>query len=153
MKKSVALFFLIVFSISLPGYSVEVHFCEGKITDVALFGNASCVCENKKAPVAVEEEHHHAGCKKHCQPEKAEANKEVTKFHKECCKTEKLTLTSSKLKAHSSHKITQVVLMAAAILNPYIITDLIREREAESTPYLPPLIQRDLQILNSVFII
>jgi hypothetical protein len=82
-----------------------------------------------------------------------QAEKTADLLQKNCCKTEKLTLTSSKLKALSSLKTSQVVLFAVAILNPYAISDRFEEAEQEFIPYIPPLIARDLTILHRVFVI
>jgi hypothetical protein len=153
VRKSIALFFLLVFSISQPGFSVELHFCEGKITDVAVFGHAACRCENPQEPVVMNPDHQDS-CEKHCHKTELEQTKKSTgHYQKACCKTEKLTLTSAKLKALSSLKTSQVVMLAAAILNPYAITAQFAQTEKQFAPYIPPLIERDLTILHRVFII
>jgi hypothetical protein len=152
VKKSIAIFFLFVFCVSLPGFSVELHYCKGEITDISFFGEANCVCKDSK------EDHNVASvetisCKKHCHAEAAVDNsKENLKNEKKCCKTEKLTFTSSKLKAISSSKFHQIVAVLA-IVNPYLIAEISQKAETDFLLYEPPLRKHDLLVLNSVFII
>lgn len=153
MKRSIAVFLLFVFCISLPGYSIEVHFCKGKITDIAFFGDAACHCETPQTPATVSTENT-MKCHKHChEKQTSNAKKSVQVAQKKCCKTQHLTLTSSKLKAFSSVKTNQVVWMALAILNPYAVTERLALSKQNYRPYQPPYIDKDLTILNRVFII
>jgi hypothetical protein len=46
-----------------------------------------------------------------------------------------------------------VVLIAAAILNPYAVAAQFTGVEQQLVPYIPPLIERDLTVLHRVFII
>lgn len=131
---------------------MELHYCKGEITDISIFGEANCVCKDSKeeqtvAPVET------VSCKKHCHKEAAVDESKVNlKKEKKCCKTEKLTFTSSKLKAISSSKINQIIAVLA-IVNPYLIAEILQKAETDFLLYEPPLKDRDLLVLNSVFII
>lgn len=152
VKKSIAIFFLFVFCISLPGFSVELHYCKGKITDISFFGEANCVCKDSHQESENEFSETNS-CEKHCHDglEKSEAPVQVKK-DKKCCKTEKVTFTSSKLKAISSSKINQI-LAVLAIVNPFLIADLFERKGSFLLLYEPPLLKQDILVLNSVFII
>jgi hypothetical protein len=163
VKKSIAFFFLLVFSISLPGFSIELHFCQGKVTDVAIFGDAVCTCD-KHAANHVEEvvsEDHDSTNKSCCEKEKVTENcdlhvgcadqHEADSFTKKCCKTEKLTITSAKLKALSALKNTKAVLLAVAVLNPYSITEGFSQPSKDSYSYEAPPLKRNLVVLHRVF--
>lgn len=147
-----AIFFLFVFCISLPGFSVELHYCKGEITDISFFGEANCVCKDshKESELKFSETN---SCEKHCHDdlEKSEAPVQLKK-DKKCCKTEKLTFTSAKLKAISSSKFNQI-LAVLAIVNPFLITEFFEKEERFLLLYEPPLLKQDILVLNSVFII
>jgi len=161
VKKSLAFFFLLVFSVSLPGFSVELHFCKGKITDIAFFGNTACSCDKHQArnadqPLKANEVAGKSCCEKHkavaeSDFESGSADKKVDSFAKKCCKTEKVTLTSAKLKALSSLKTAKTTLTALAVLNPYLLTQGFTQRSSHAYAYFEPLLDRDLLILHSVF--
>lgn len=152
MKKSIAIFLLLVFCISLPGFSVELHYCKGEITDISFFGEANCVCKDSKEEKTVTSVET-VSCKKHCHKETTVDDvKDNLKSEKKCCKTEKLTFTSSKLKAISSSKINQIIAVLA-ILNPYLIAEILQKADTDFLLYEPPLKDQDLLVLNSVFII
>ena len=57
MLRFKALVLLALFSFSAFGNTFEIHYCEGQITDISLFGSANCVCENE---VIVESDDCHA---------------------------------------------------------------------------------------------
>lgn len=88
--KLISAILLFVFSISLTGFSVDIHFCEGKLTDVAFFSEASCICDN-----------HEFEEKSCCQHQKENAkdchtsNAALTK-NKPCCSNEELVVQALK---------------------------------------------------------
>lgn len=149
VKKSISIFFLFTFCFSLSGFSVELHYCKGEVTDISFFGEASCVCNESQAP-CVETEL--TSCKKHCHKEVSSSDSKKTAVKNSCCKTEKLTYTPSKLKAISVTKISEIIAVLA-LYNPYLILELFPETDQVSANYSPPLLQRDISVLNSVFII
>ncbi len=101
MSRLYAYILLVIFTVTLPSYSVELHYCQGAITDVALLGSASCVCQDKEQ----EEKTEVTKCEFHCHSKSLQAQNTDELAHKPCCKTEKLTLSSAKLKASPSSKI------------------------------------------------
>lgn len=148
MKKSIAFFFLFVFCISLPGFSVELHYCKGEVTDISFFGEASCVC---KTEVQLTKEKQESTCEKHCH-KSVKSEKKSEKIHKKnsCCKTEKLTFSSAPLKAHSNSKVAEVFSLIA-VLNPYFLSQLDQQTVAFSDFYSSPRYVRDLTILHAVY--
>lgn len=152
VKKSIAVFFLLIFCVSLPGFSVELHYCKGEVTDISFFGEAGCACKDSHKTM-VEEPTGLTTCEKHCHKSDVRNQTEnQVKKNKSCCKTEKLTFTSSKLKANSSTKVN-TILAVLAVINPYAITHFFADNNPAYVVYLPPHITEDLLILNSVLII
>ncbi len=92
-------------------------------------------------------------CEKHCHDELDKSKSQAQLNNdKKCCKTEKLTFTSSKLKAISSSKFNQLVAVLA-IVNPFLIAEFFEKEERFLLLYDPPLLKQDILVLNSVFII
>jgi hypothetical protein len=152
VKKSIAIFFLFVFCFSLPGFSVELHYCKGKVTDISFFGEANCVCKDSHVEQS-DKSTETVSCKKHCHKEAvSDESRQKLKKDKNCCKTEKLTFTSSKLKAISSSKLSQLVAVLA-VVNPFLLSELSENAGTDFLLYEPPLLDQDLLVLNSVFII
>lgn len=146
MPRFSAIFFLTIFVMSLRGYSFEVHYCHGEITDLALFGHADCVCETATDIVDKKEE-------MPCHKKKTTPAKESVSGKKECCKTEYLTYTTVKLKAAASFKID--LIKKIAILNPQFLLELIGIYPPVEgiREYIPPLPKRDLPVLFRTLLI
>lgn len=151
VKKSISIFFLFTFCFSLSGFSVELHYCKGEVTDISFFGEASCVC-NEAQSACLETESKSSSCKKHCHMEIPSCDSKNLAVKNSCCKTEKLTYTPSKLKAISVTKTSEIIAVLA-IYNPYLILELFPETNQVSANYAPPILQRDISVLYSVFII
>lgn len=146
MKRSIALFFLFLFSFSLTGYSIELHYCKGSITDVSFFGDANCSCESMKMQPEEKDT-----CKKSCHKHQISQNVELNAGkHKKCCKTEKLTLTSSKLKAFSSTEI-KLFSVWVSFIDPFSFVELTDENDIICFCAPDPHLTADITILNSVF--
>lgn len=152
MKRAVALFFLVVFSFSLPGYSIEVHFCKGKLTDISFFGDTSCKCEVplESNVISTSED----SCHRNCHALKKQVPDSATKIQqKKCCSTEKLTLTSSKLKAFSPVPSSSAVVLAVAVLNPFILQTISGVSKPSLEFYTPPAFERDLVLIHRTLLI
>lgn len=152
VKKSIAIFFLFVFCFSLPGFSVELHYCKGEVTDISFFGEANCICKDAHTETVLESSKANS-CEKHCHNELEKSKSQIQlKNNKNCCKTEKLTFASSKLKAISSSKFNQFVAILA-VVNPFLISEFFERQDRFVFLYEPPLFKHDILVLNSVFII
>ncbi|MBK7128660.1 MAG: hypothetical protein IPM74_01590 [Crocinitomicaceae bacterium] len=114
-----AIFFLVIFLFSLPGFTIELHYCKGKITDISFFGNAHCSCDSIESNK--EEVQNEKSCKKHCHKSSSTKKSSLELKQKKCCKTEKYTISSLKLKANSS---TRLALDLTAKLVPASFNDL-----------------------------
>lgn len=86
MRKWISIFFLFIFGITNTGFSIDIHFCDNQITDIALFDEAVCICDEAeeittKHCCAVEEQINHKQC-----------NSTHHKFseHKNCCENQKV---------------------------------------------------------------
>jgi hypothetical protein len=146
MNRSISFFFLFLFSFSLTGYSIELHYCKGSITDVSFFGDADCTCESSKMVLSEKET-----CKKSCHAPEILSNDSVkSDDSKKCCKTEKLTLTSSKLKAFSSTEIKLFSVWVSCI-DPIIFLEPADENDLVQTHFPDPLLTNDFTLLNKVF--
>jgi hypothetical protein len=141
-----------VFCISLPGFSVELHYCKGEITDISFFGEANCVCKDSHQESEIEFSKTNS-CEKHCHNELETSKAQLElKNDRKCCKTEKLTFTSSKLKAISSSKFSQFITVLA-VVNPFLVAEFVEKKERFLLLYEPPLLKQDILVLNSVFLI
>ncbi|MBK9191144.1 MAG: hypothetical protein IPM77_06290 [Crocinitomicaceae bacterium] len=146
MKRSISFFFLVLFSFSLTSYSIELHYCKGSITDVSFFGDANCTCENSKTPVEDE-----VTCKKSCHSHELSENDLLkTEKNNKCCKTEKLTLTSSKLKAFSSTEI-KLFSVWVSFIDPISFVGHSDENDLVSFSCHAPLLTADISLLYNVF--
>jgi len=133
------------------GYSLELHYCQGKITDVSFIGHAECVCA-----VSSHESHEtksEVQCQHHCQKENIEHGKTDLQLEKEdCCKTEKFTFFSPTVKAHSTTEVP-VWIVFNAILNPSFFLTSVNKNNVSQDNYSPPLFKRDISILTRTFLI
>mgnify|MGYP000005842448 CR=1 FL=1 len=113
MLRIKAILLLVLFSFSAFGNTFEVHYCEGQITDIALFGSANCVCENEEV---VEVEHCHAqedACCKSQEPVEHENHVEK----KTCCQTE-FTQVINTAELQNSANTIQLIAVANVVFNP-----------------------------------
>ena len=115
-----AIFFLFIFLFSLPGFTIELHYCKGKITDISFFGDANCSCESPE--YNKEEIQPEKSYKKHCHKSSNSKKNSVELKQKKCCKTEKYTISSLKLKANSS---TRIALDLSTKLLPVSFTEVV----------------------------
>ncbi|MFT5821035.1 MAG: hypothetical protein ACI8ZM_002284 [Crocinitomix sp.] len=84
MLRFKAIVLLVLFSFSAFGNTFEIHYCEGEITDIALFGSANCVCENE---VLIETETCHSEKESCCQSEEPSEHQDNVE-DKTCCESQ-----------------------------------------------------------------
>lgn len=121
-----------------------MHFCKGKIADVSVFGKAkSCKMLVKKVDA------NSILCK-------ADLNQHKDDFKKaKCCYnetiavdvTDELTSADNTTLNHS-----QLTFITAYFISSYHLF-VSEEKETEHFDYSPPLISKDIQVLDQVFII
>jgi hypothetical protein len=118
MLRFKAILLLALFSFSAFGNTFEVHYCEGEITDIALFGTANCVCENE---VIVETEACHMEHSSCCAPEEP-VDQENNIEDKSCCESEFAQVISTTEFQKTTNTI-QLTWIANVVFNPtYFIT-------------------------------
>lgn len=149
MLRFKAIVLLLLFSLSSLGKSVEIHYCEGTITDLALFGGAQCIC--------VEDE---VDCKTECHDKVSESSKchdEKSDNHSDlsnestCCETIALPILEN-VKYENVDRVEFPILLALIHLNPYYF--LSETQPVKVTDfYLTPQLSQEFQVLFQSFLI
>jgi hypothetical protein len=147
VKRFKAYFFLLTFCFSTLGYSLELHYCKGQVTDVSFIGSAECVCPGGHD----HEDKAERTCTKTCHPEKPVQKNGIDYQGKGCCKTEQLSFYSSSLKALSSHHIPAFELVLAHVFNPFVSYGFYAPLAKTVVEYNDPLTDRDITILTRTF--
>ncbi len=124
---------LLVF-ISTLSFTIESHYCGDVLVDTSMFGSVeSCGMEVQKKSTS------------------SECN--ITK--KDCCSDEQLVLDGQDNLKTSFHKLDkEQQLLVATFIYSYI--NLFTEQQTENTSfvdYSPPLLVRDVQVLDQTFLI
>lgn len=148
MLRIKAILLLVLFSFSALGNTFEIHYCEGEVTDIALFGSADCVCENEAAFV-VEETCH--GAHTACCGSKLKTEQERSLEKKSCCESEFATVIKTSEFQHMP-KSTQQVWGILLILNPSVFLEQTVEFNTEFT-YIAPESWVDIPIKLQRFLI
>lgn len=151
MKRFKSILLLLIFLASIKGYSFEMHYCQGKITDISFIGHTECLCQHDdlKEEASTHENH----CKKNCHSSKLkESFRNDLIKDSGCCKTEQVTLMSTSIKALSSNELP-VIMAIVATLNPFFFNV-----ETEFNPnifkyYSPPILVEDITVLVRTFLI
>ncbi len=92
---------LFTFSLTLVGYNMEVHYCDGEITGVSNIGKSQCICDSK-----VESK-----CEMECGSHDEEPEEE-----EDCCETQKIKVASSdKIISSSKLGFEQVILLSTVL--------------------------------------
>lgn len=145
VKKVIALFLLFTFSLSQLGLAVELHYCKGDVTDVSLFGQASCVCK-VEANHENEDQTCHTPCHEEVQDRHCDDDDRAEKS--DCCKTKTVFLTSAKLKAHSVAGAVKINLVAISENTFYKLQECCETSSALQKKY-PPLRLAENRLLKT----
>ncbi len=149
MLRFKAIVLLVLFSLSSLGKSVEIHYCEGTITDLALFGGAQCIC--------VEDEidskthcHDNLSETSNCHDVKTENHSDLSN-ESTCCETIALPILED-VKFENVDQVESPILLALIFLNPYYFFS---ETELALTEdfYLAPQRSQEFQVLFQTFLI
>lgn len=151
MKKLKAIFLLVIFLSSIVGYSFEMHYCKGQITDVSFIGHAECVCVDGNT--THETESQSKTCKKSCHDEELKVNLNKDNFKDTgCCKTKQVTYMSSTVKALSSSELPLIIAIVATI-NPLYFIGSPNLKAKSFNHYSSPVLIKDITILVRTFLI
>jgi len=133
------------------GHTLELHYCQGRVTDFSLIGHAECVCESShKINETVTTD---SDCQNHCHTEPSQDEKSYSDLsEKGCCKTEKLTLLSPSIKAHSNTEIS-IQAVIVDVFNPTFFVHPIAESNENCFGYITPIFSRDITLLTHSYLI
>lgn len=147
MRRITAILFLILFGFSNVGFNMEVHFCDGNLTDFSFLGNTECICET---------DHHEDHCNENSchevKPCHEEKNDHLVEVHVDCCSTQEIIVENTEsFKTHSVEFVLAIILAS-----DYSIFQL-AESEYEMISPVPSVepvfLDRDIPILVQSFLI
>jgi len=135
------------------GFSMDIHFCKGKIEKVQLFGSAECDMDMKMEPIVEITENE---C---CHKPKVEITKschnEENAEKSKCCYNETIVIDVtndvSEMEA-SDVSFEHFSFFTYFILSSYVLF-FPEETNENFKEYSPPLISKDISVLHQVFII
>lgn len=146
MLRFKAIVLLLLFSLSSLGKSVEIHYCEGRITDLAFFGGAQCICVEDEVDC-----HDNLTEKSTCHEDESEDNHSDLSKESSCCETIALPILEN-VKYESVDRVEFPILLALIHLNPYYFlseTQLVKVADN----YLEPQRSQEFQVLFQTFLI
>jgi len=126
---------------------MELHYCKGKVTDIAFFGGTNCICLDTDEPAP--KMHCHDQKENKCQHHSKKHEKSIEK--KTCCDTENVDVLEDVDFNGVDFQITTPVVLAL-YFNPF----LFEEAEVETLSdefYQPPAFWVDIPILHQSFLI
>ena len=150
MLRIKAIFFLLLFSVSLVGNALELHYCKGELTDIALIGSADCVCPGEKPEQVIDSCSMDKGCGHH-KPSKKQKPSKSNVGEKDCCQTEIVQLLDSS-NMLSTPKTTMKVAVAVVLYNPQLFIKPVRKKY-QAFHYNEPDFWADIPILIQSFLI
>lgn len=132
---------LLLFTASTLSSYAAVHFCEGELTDIDIFGQAVC---DKSHQEKHQNEHKHACCKND-QTEEQESNND-------CCETDELNDQHVDISVSEKDPV-KIKLIQQAILTVYLYPWLsVNDGDVQDFSfYQPPKLYRDICIDVSCF--
>ncbi|MBL1279334.1 MAG: hypothetical protein COA33_003640 [Fluviicola sp.] len=144
---TLSLAFIMLFTTT--GFSMDIHFCEGKIAQVSFFSKADA-CEMEKK-VTVE----HECCANNAKQISKSNNGQESIDNERCCFNETVVLSSTNDFSEAdetslSH--SQLTFITAFVLSSYNLF-FAEEKVPNFSHYSPPLINEDISVLHQVFII
>jgi len=131
------------------GFTMDMHYCGGTLKSVSFFGKAK-TCHDKvsESRSAMENCPHH---------KKMMAEKEDCSEDKNCCSNKTLHFQSNQDQTIQTHDFVvskQLKQFVVAYVAIFIIRDFGLERESNDFAYYsPPLIPRDIPVLNQTFLL
>jgi len=149
MLRFKAILFLLVFTLSSFGKSVQVHYCHGEITDTAFFGSVKCVCTNESEAEPLMACHQEE--KSHCDHDDENQESNHAKMDSECCKTAVIQLAQSPDFQTQNVEIVPLIFFVS-LYNPFLFLTEPLVNNVYSN-YASPLITTDLSIRLQTFLI
>jgi hypothetical protein len=145
--KALAMFMAFLMFTSSIGFSMDIHFCGGKLESFSFFGDAEA-CEMMKAK---QEKESHSCCESPKKEIKPCHNKEFAKGN--CCHNESFVIDNGGELETSDFSLEQFqqVLVAVIVLFPNVNLFKTASKQSHYTYYNPPPIIKDISILHQVF--
>lgn len=150
MLRFKAIVLLLLFSLSSLGKSVEIHYCEGRITDLAFFGGAQCICLEDEADSKTEC-HDKVTQSSKCHEDESEDNHSDLSKESSCCETIALPILEN-VKYESVDRVEFPILLALIHLNPYYFLSETQPVKVTDN-YLEPQRSQEFQVLFQTFLI
>lgn len=150
-----ALFMSFLVFTTSTGWSLDVHYCEGKVQSVSLFGTAKPCHEKDNSSCSLNEQKCSLVKKKCCSAKKS-SDFEPTLESKDCCQNELISLSQVKdiQQISSSWDLNINIWFAAAYVHSFVYPIL--EFKSSIFPhqnYTPPWLTRDIPVLVQSFLL
>ena len=126
---------------SSTSFAIDMHYCGGELKSINLFGKAKTCHE-----LSSDSEKPMNDCPHH---KKMMVDKKTCPEDKGCCSNKTVQLESDQ-----DHKVQANDILISKQLKQFVETDYKLEREAANFAYYrPPLIQKDIPVLNQAFLL
>lgn len=132
------------------GFAMDMHYCGGQLKSVSFFGKAkTChdIAEESETPMMKDCPHH----------KKMMAENKGCSEDKDCCSNKTVHLQSDQVQKNQTNDFVvskELKQFAIAYVTVFFADDFNLEREAANFGhYKPPLIQRDIPVLNQTFLL
>lgn len=135
---------------SVFGRSVEVHYCNGELTEAAIFGSVDCCCLAKQTDSLPESCHQKT--EEHCHPADDDNSDHDTTLNETCCETALIEFFNTVHLDLSHQQTMQSLVFVIALVNPYLFSSL-SSSEQVFVHYEQPLLWSDLSIKFRNFLI
>lgn len=135
---------------SVFGRSVEVHYCNGEITDAVLFGSVECCCvpdQNQGIQESCHEEK-----EQHCHPANDGHDEHDSNLEESCCETAVVEFFNTVEFDLSQQHSLQSVILCLSIFNPTYFLSY-KSSKKEFAHYVQPLLWTDLSVQFQTFLI
>ena len=151
MNKFNVIFFLALMLFSVFGRSVEVHYCNGEITEAVFFGSVECCCaagQNQGVEEVCHEEE-----EQHCHPSNDGHVEHESSLEETCCETAVFEFFQSvDFDLSQQQQSLQTVIFCLSIFKPaYFINCSIANQTF--VQYQQPLLWSDLSVRFQTFLI
>jgi len=145
----IALIMALMVLISSTGLSFDMHYCQGNLQNINLFGEAMSCHEKAKKVESSHCKKKQTACHKNTDPTK-------TCDENNCCQNEKLTVENidHQFTSEESEAISKIELITLiAFTQSFLLNNNICPNNPDYLNFKPPLILKDFQVVNQTFLI
>lgn len=146
--RTIALIMAFLMFLSSAGFAMDMHYCGGELKSVSIFGKAKTCHEMTKKDAAMKDCHHH---------KKMMSEKEDCSEDKNCCSNKTVIIQSDQ-----DQQIQSVDFVVSKELKQFVIAyvtvffsdnSTLERQKSTFALYKPPLISRDISVLNQTFLL